>query len=308
MSSTRRIIEKPKRKAVRYRKHWVLERRTEPPSVPEFSLRSFVSLRGKRRILSIVDRVETVEGFDKAYRQVVGMRQELRRLNVQLRRTTISAGSKRGLVKKREQLKFVIDVQTKSLMRFLKEKNKTYAVDFHVMTNAYELYPPEDVYRKFKGEVRRHAVGRVLELGCEVKSYVDQGSRVSEVVGVDRSRLALTLYPYDKRLLLDLETVSRNNPLPFETGSVNTVVFPLSFSALKRTDSLLREINRVLSENGNLIVLETPTFEGHPVQDRKIIQTISSQKFRFLANESKSFMPKGQTDANLAHKVIVFQK
>ncbi len=99
-------------------------------------------------------------------------------------------------------------------------------------------------------QVLRHSKGRLLDIGCGnnrlVNLYRNSGG---EGVGVD-------VYPWDDSHVL----VDDSSDLPFTDLSFNTVTFVASINHIPNRLAVLREIRRLLADDGHVILTNLNPF------------------------------------------------
>lgn len=102
--------------------------------------------------------------------------------------------------------------------------------------------------------------GRILEAMCGFNSYLEPSPN-REVIALDYCREALERYPYSERtrILFDLNTIEKNQRMEFfREGEFNAVTICFGFHYLRHPVLLFREFNRLLSPEGQLILVENP--------------------------------------------------
>lgn len=113
-------------------------------------------------------------------------------------------------------------------------------------------------YRKGRRELLAEARGRVLELGVGTgASLSDYPPEVAEVVALDPSRALLTRAR--RRVPAEVEVrllEARAEALPFPSGIFHTVVASLVLCTVERPAAAAREMRRVLSPGGRVLVFE----------------------------------------------------
>lgn len=102
--------------------------------------------------------------------------------------------------------------------------------------------------------------GRVLEAMCGFNSYLESSPN-REVIALDYCREALQRYPYPERtrIIFDLNTIKENQRMEFfREGEFNAVTICFGFHYVHHPVCLFREFHRLLSPDGQLILVENP--------------------------------------------------
>jgi SAM-dependent methyltransferase len=123
---------------------------------------------------------------------------------------------------------------------------------------------PGDIGGPNKKKIRKllsaKCQGHVLEAMCGFNSYLELSPN-REVIALDYCREALERYPYPERtrILFDLNTIKENQRIEFfKEGEFNTVTICFGFHYLHHPVWLFREFHRLLSPDGQLILVENP--------------------------------------------------
>lgn len=104
-------------------------------------------------------------------------------------------------------------------------------------------------------ECRRFADGRLLDVGCGNKPYLEIfAPRVKSYVGVDPDRRHSRP-----------DVVARVSPLPFEAATFDTVLATQVLEHVAEPDRTLQEISRVLKPGGHLILTAPQYWRLHEV-------------------------------------------
>ena len=116
-----------------------------------------------------------------------------------------------------------------------------------------------------KGELKRIATnycfGRVLEPMCGFRTYIGKSDKIDDVVMLDFSIEALKRHecPERTRILYNLENVVRGDKMEFfEDGSFQTVAAFFGIDYLTNPVPVHKEFRRILSDNGQIIVVDGP--------------------------------------------------
>lgn len=112
--------------------------------------------------------------------------------------------------------------------------------------------------QKLKRMITGCSFGRVLEAMCGFRSYIDESSRITEVVALDFCREALERYDYPerKRILYNLEDVVKGDRMEFfRDKSFQTVGVFFAINYLTDPKSVHREFHRILSDDGQLLIV-----------------------------------------------------
>lgn len=118
------------------------------------------------------------------------------------------------------------------------------------------LRDPDGVERKFLQEILGPAAGRVLEVGCGDGRLTGHLAGISErVIGLDPDRHSLfqarSLHKREINLIL-----GSGEHIPLADSRIDTVIFTLSLHHHPDPVRALAEADRVLRENGRVLVLE----------------------------------------------------
>lgn len=127
---------------------------------------------------------------------------------------------------------------------------------------------PGDIGGPNKDKIREilasKAFGNVLETMCGFNSYFDPTPQITGVVALDYCREMLERYQYPKRIriLYDLERVVRGEKMKFFADKSFQIVGCWGSNYLSNPVPVFAEFNRILSNDGRLLILES-TSEGY---------------------------------------------
>lgn len=102
--------------------------------------------------------------------------------------------------------------------------------------------------------------GHVLEAMCGFNSYLESSPN-REVIALDYCREAIERYPYPERtrILFDLNAIQRGQRIEFfGEGEFDAITICFGFHYLHHPVYLFREFHRLLSPDGQLILVENP--------------------------------------------------
>jgi ubiquinone/menaquinone biosynthesis C-methylase UbiE len=130
----------------------------------------------------------------------------------------------------------------------------------YVLPKIIDLAMRNKETNRLRAECIPRAGGNVLEVGIGSGLNVPfYSSEVTHLYGVDPSlelqKIARKRHA-DARMKVEFLTQSAEEPLPLGTGSVDTAVITWTLCSIPDPIRALRQIKRVLKENGHLIFVE----------------------------------------------------
>jgi len=161
---------------------------------------------------------------------------------------------------------------------------------FKLMSLTYKFRDIFAPRKKVLDEVGIDPGAHVLDYGCGPGGYV---AAVAELVGVSGMIYALDLHPLatqmveniaSKRQLKNVKTICSDCKTGLPDGGVDVVLLYDTLHALGDADAVLKELHRVLKQDGIL------SFSDHHLKEDEIISGVTGRGlFRLLRKGKKTY-------------------
>jgi ubiquinone/menaquinone biosynthesis C-methylase UbiE len=117
-----------------------------------------------------------------------------------------------------------------------------------------------DYFNKFYNAIYSYIGINILDYGCGDGQFMlllkDKFKRSQSIKGVDISKTAISMAREKGQ---NVSIIDDNNIIPFKDNTFDTIFMTDVIEHVLDTDSILNEINRVLKNNGTLIII-TPDY------------------------------------------------
>ncbi len=116
-------------------------------------------------------------------------------------------------------------------------------------------------HNSVKKVINRFSSGKILDIGAGASEYfIKAGEKLPDVTAMDISHNALIHSPYQKRVVANLNEISRTKKLPFKSRTFQTVNLAYLLNYIKNPEIFLSEVARVTKKGGKIIITGNPTY------------------------------------------------